>query len=739
MASAVETSITTFRTTLEVLRERKLMDQFSDVVPFGDEVNAYVLYRRLPQRTERSLPWDPVEITPYDPSWENELREPGYKYWVEKKTTSGTGRAHAPSFCCFEKVADDPAHQKYLEEIWRYSYPEFFGEDPVHPRQVIIRAPTAFEAPMEGSKYKVWNHYLDTVYNPLLQTPPPPALKPGGVLISRVLTALFETDDMVAASLDPEHGEVLLIGKQRTSVLSMPLDPDYVTVALRAALSGELLAVSIDPGPDLESKNMLDVSYYGGAENTTVGQVMFEADRMLKVMAMRWDNEKNTPFKNLWLIPDLLAQEAPSDWTGTCEVNSRFWITPAEMSLSQSPDELSVRFKKASMRVNTELTSPKPDKIDEDTRACIDQKVARNHKFAQAVTENYDVLAQEWPLLEELRQMAKTVNLVGWLVSKTGIDEAAISRDPRKTFTPTTTPSREVFGEPVAHPPWVYTSSIRGGVELTNDATKKKNSYWADAFAQVAKESRPKTQWRAHTQVAILLFASLLMAGVTLGVVNKTKLHERKDKIGSVLIFLMALAPFYALGSTRIERFFPPQIDPIWSFTYEGENFLVFALPVSQDMVSASHSSMLHLPLIWQSKSADLDPDGHGVKVIIENTCDEPMGLWVDGRYVRQLPTGKPWMRPMSPGKYTLKIGEAQWEIRVKSRYSAQSFKRTCGGSGYVPSPITTQPIPSQYMQLPDLHRPDLHRPDLHRPDLHRPDLHRPDLHRPDLHRPDLH
>ena len=86
--------------------------------------------------------------------------------------------------------------------------------------------------------------------------------------------------------------------------------------------------------------------------------------------------------------------------------SARFWFQPEEIKLVPSPDGKSMVFSEASVELLTESKYLSNGQVFGDPEA---------EAFAQHFTEHYDEFATEFPIFEELRQLAKIVSIMRWI------------------------------------------------------------------------------------------------------------------------------------------------------------------------------------------------------------------------------------------------------------------------------------------------------------------------------------
>jgi len=105
----------------------------------------------------------------------------------------------------------------------------------------------------------------------------------GGVSLNKTLTLLNELDDIRGAVYDPVKGEIVLIGQGLVGV-NEQIDLDDLVVAVQSVYNNQ------DPGITFYTPNQAeafrtgqwDVNYFGAARGTQFGQILFDADLVLR-------------------------------------------------------------------------------------------------------------------------------------------------------------------------------------------------------------------------------------------------------------------------------------------------------------------------------------------------------------------------------------------------------------------------------------------------------------------------
>lgn|GEM_PF-2548707 len=278
-----------------------------------------------------------------------------------------------------------------------------------------------------------------------------------GVLLDRTAQLTADLADVSGAVIDPDSGRFILIGKRGKA--ETHFNPEDLLVAFRAAIGaedGKAPGVSIE-GPILDGQ--MTVRYLGGTQGTHFGQVMFEADRLLKCLAMGRDNITGKPLRanvpgyrtELELLSAFGGAKYPGAW-------HRYWFRPAQVVVSLSPDGTGIVFDKVEMAALTEYVPPLPEGSSEPA----------SEAFCRHITEHYDEYAAEFPVLAELKNLTRMVALANWVVQRgIPINKAKLMTAPLPMVaTPATTPMG--FAEITERVPagWMK-HQMKGGVDLS--------------------------------------------------------------------------------------------------------------------------------------------------------------------------------------------------------------------------------------------------------------------------------
>jgi YD repeat-containing protein len=334
----------------------------------------------------------------------------------------------------------------------------------------------------------------------------------GGILFENCAAALTDVGEITGAYWDSHSNSLVLIGKDaqndRVKSLTLPgMDSDHLNVALRAALAGQPIGVSIDPpsqyrdgmkrGITPPDGTPMLVSYLGGTAGTLFGAIMFEADRLLKCLDKGVHNETRKPVRAT--VPGfktLLEMIKPG---GSHQENvwHRFWIVIDRVELKYDPATEALFFSDVSLKVltETELEDPAKENYVDPT----------DEAFTRHLTEHYDEYSKNFPILGRLKDLAKVAAIAKFLANQQiPLDLGALfSVAPQEVKTPDTTPGISVMSPNIVvrHEGSVThtsTLSLFGGVDMDPDPTVLADDGTARNLHRIAQSARPfetSTSW----------------------------------------------------------------------------------------------------------------------------------------------------------------------------------------------------------------------------------------------------
>ncbi|VHO02131.1 RHS repeat-associated core domain-containing protein [Candidatus Rhabdochlamydia sp. T3358] len=286
----------------------------------------------------------------------------------------------------------------------------------------------------------------------------------GGISLSKTAELMTNIADISGVVFDQKTEQVILYGKKDLSISQMHLDD--LAVAIRSVYGlgdnpEQDPGVSMDPdlNPMKKKHPGMIVTYYGDTKNTRFGQVLFEADRLLKNLTLGKDNYTGKKFKAHVPGYSNLLKLYHKEYHPSEVVSWRMWFTPEKISLIESEDGSSMVFDQVRMKVLTETTFKKGTYQD-----------SASEKFAAHFTQNYESYAHEFPILQDLKRLGKITGIVKWIKEQGLPFDLSFFKNyiPQFVSTPTDTPKiHDISGGII----------IRGGViyhlDDTNFSTTK--------------------------------------------------------------------------------------------------------------------------------------------------------------------------------------------------------------------------------------------------------------------------
>jgi hypothetical protein len=268
-------------------------------------------------------------------------------------------------------------------------------------------------------------------------------------------TTLADLASLDGAVLDPEAGQLILVGQPGSSSLNL----DDFMVALRVIYGGDFPAVSIDPNPN--DNSTMNVSYFGGIEGTHLGFVLYEADRLLKVYSMGVDNQtKQSINSNIPGYQSELALAAASVRNIGEPVWHRMWFEPAQLTNDipvPAGGRRSISLSSLGVTLKTEYVSidgsPIPGEGSDPAAEA----------FVAHFNNNFAAFATEQAVLQELVQVRRWLYLVRWLRdANIPVEASWLSQAIATVETPKSTPRTSVIRD--LGP---YQLMIGGGVDFS--------------------------------------------------------------------------------------------------------------------------------------------------------------------------------------------------------------------------------------------------------------------------------
>ena len=112
----------------------------------------------------------------------------------------------------------------------------------------------------------------------------------GGVSLDQAATFLADMSDITGSYYDSVNDRIVFVGKTETN--APKFDKDDLAVAVKSVIfNGTNPQVNINFA---SNPTKLDVTYFGGIENTRFGKVLFDADYKLKLYVQGFNPDGQT-------------------------------------------------------------------------------------------------------------------------------------------------------------------------------------------------------------------------------------------------------------------------------------------------------------------------------------------------------------------------------------------------------------------------------------------------------------
>lgn len=295
----------------------------------------------------------------------------------------------------------------------------------------------------------------------------------GGVYLKGAGSALEGIQSLSGIALDETTGKIILLSEEDAEIDIPPLRLDDVVTIFRCVYDqGEAPYVSIDPDPENPRGPKMLSRHGKETENTYVGWILFETDRVMKAYSLGQDNVTNqlvkTDIAGYQEVLDAQFDIQPGKHTW-----ERFWIVPAEVNKKQSQKK-ELTLYDIPLKVKTEKMILRNGKLETDP---VGKSSKGAEMFSDWFTKNYEKIAGEnlilppegsgftepVPIFKELQRMA-LITAIAEQLRDQGVPFPLWMRDyeVKKIPTPPTTPAVTIAREGINS-----TLTIYGGVALT--------------------------------------------------------------------------------------------------------------------------------------------------------------------------------------------------------------------------------------------------------------------------------
>ncbi|MGB2862116.1 MAG: DUF6531 domain-containing protein, partial [Sedimentisphaerales bacterium] len=249
-------------------------------------------------------------------------------------------------------------------------------------------------------------------------------------------------------------------------------------------------------GPYVWDESIGDFAPKDLSSGTHFGWVMFEADRLSKCLALGKDNVTLEDIVcNVPGYKSLVQRRREAVVFTEGESSIRFWFQPETIKVVPSPDGKSMMFAEAGIELLTEskYLSGGQDSGDPDAEA-----------FAAHFNEHFDEFATEFPVFEDLRQLAKIVGIVKWIVENNiPIDLSIVDNYKTAVWdTPMVTPVTSVTETWTEYFP-DYTSTrtltLTGGVSFQHEIEVAPPSFGSEDVVLAGRLNETDISWTVET------------------------------------------------------------------------------------------------------------------------------------------------------------------------------------------------------------------------------------------------
>jgi len=268
--------------------------------------------------------------------------------------------------------------------------------------------------------------------------------------------------------------------------------PEDIAILMRGIFTSpdQCIWQTIDPPPNKNDIDKYGSVYYGGmVEDTHVGMVMFEADRVMKCLSGGYENRTGKPiniqdnYKSEWnYMPEITFDDQYSE-----EEWHRYWFTTEDTIVQYDPDLKLVKIIGNPLSVKTErmemINGKLESTFDPDYDSC-------SYKWTKYFENNLLFYARYYPVLYELQELSRWTSLLNALY-ETGFifDEILLNNFPYVS-TPTKTPIIQIIKERnTENTTQTYTETTARQISLTGGVGLEQ------VTLQKADLSEIKKQW----------------------------------------------------------------------------------------------------------------------------------------------------------------------------------------------------------------------------------------------------
>lgn len=248
----------------------------------------------------------------------------------------------------------------------------------------------------------------------------------GGQDLDIAAQTLANMTDVSGAYYDSATNRIVFVGK--TGGVGPQFNKDDMAVAIKSIFFNNTMPnINIADDPNNPSSSSALVTYTGGIQNTSLGNVLFNADYKLKqyVIGYAPNNTQITSSVSTYKsVVDRYIQLNPNPINGN---QTKFILTPQAVSMKTSANAFV--FDSVTMQATTQIVNSGNDPLWNQAAT----------SFASDITTNYNSYAQEVPAFEQAKQLGKIVAILKWISDKSVPTDFQWARDyiPQTVSTPT--------------------------------------------------------------------------------------------------------------------------------------------------------------------------------------------------------------------------------------------------------------------------------------------------------------
>lgn len=227
----------------------------------------------------------------------------------------------------------------------------------------------------------------------------------GGISLSKTADLQANFADITGVVFDPITGQLVLFGPENRYLPSLDLEDLVVAVK---SIYGIGISCPQDPGVSIGTdpssfQGQMKVRYDGATANTSFGQIMFEADRLLKCLELGKDNNTGQPITtNVPGYSSLINRIVAYQFLG--QTSNRMWFVPDQITLVEAENNKGMVFSDVRMKV---LTESQFNGFLSD--------LPPYREFAEHFTTHFDDFAMQFPVLEKLKTLGKITAVIKWI------------------------------------------------------------------------------------------------------------------------------------------------------------------------------------------------------------------------------------------------------------------------------------------------------------------------------------